>query len=123
MKTQDQWKKDVEKAVAEKVAVAIKDFEAQRDRGFAELAELGAQMDALEAEKRSLHEERGKLNPLKNADMKALGLMDMRVIKIEKQLRSLRKKVDAIVLQLTELPADDSLLWLTSKKGVSHDKL
>jgi chromosome segregation ATPase len=117
------WRKEIEKLLNNKIASAIKEVEAQRDRGFAELAELGAQMDAFEAEKRSLHEERGKLNPLKNADMKALGLMDMRVSKIEKQLRSLRKKVDAIVLQLTELPADDSLLWLTSKKGVSHDKL
>ena len=123
MRTQEEWKKEIEGLLAGKVSEAVKQFEAHREKGFAELAELGAQMDAFEAEKRSLHEERGKLNPLKNADMKALGLMDMRVSKIEKQLRSLRKKVDAIVLQLTELPADDSLLWLTSKKGVSYDNL
>ena len=115
MKTQDQWKKDVEKAVAEKVAVAIKDFEAQRDRGFAELAELGAQMDALEAEKRSLHEERGKLNPLKNADLKALGLMDMQMTKIEKQKRSLQKRIDALVGELSELAGDASLIWLLKR--------
>jgi chromosome segregation ATPase len=107
-----------------KVNDVLKQFETQREKGFGELSELGAQLETLENERNQLLEEKAGLNPLKNADLKSLGLIDMRVTKIEKQKRSLQKRIDGLVAELTEVPENISLLvFIKSKGGVSYDEL
>ena len=116
MRTQEEWKKEVEKLLNNRVGEAVAQHQAQRDRGFAELSELSAQQDALLAEKKTLEEERAGLNMLKNADLKQANLMSMRLQKIDKQSRSLQKRIDALVGELSELPGDSPLLWLIERK-------
>jgi chromosome segregation ATPase len=124
MKTAAEWKGEIQRLMEAKVNDVLKQFETQREKGFGELSELGAQLETLENERNQLLEEKAGLNPLKNADLKSLGLIDMRVTKIEKQKRSLQKRIDGLVAELTEVPENISLLvFIKSKGGVSYDEL
>jgi len=116
MRTQADWRTEIDRLLSVKVAEAVAQVESQREKSFLELSELSTQLESLQHEKENLNKERATLNPLKDADMKALGLMDMRMTKISKQERSLQKRTSAIVAELTELPGDSPLLWLIERK-------
>ena len=107
MKTKEEWAKEVDKLLNDKVGDAVERYQAQRELEFAELVELGGQLETLEAEQKQLLDKRSGLNLLKNADLKESNLIGMRLPKLEKQLAACRKKIDALVGRLTEVSEFD----------------
>jgi DNA repair exonuclease SbcCD ATPase subunit len=103
MKTKEEWAKEIDKLLNDKVGAAVEQYQTQREQGLAELVELSALIEGLDGERSQLLERRATLNPLRAADLKEINLQASRVQKINKLQRSAEKKVEALVSQLTDV--------------------
>ena len=104
MKTKEDWKTEIAKVLTGKVDAVIEEYEAKRDQGFSELSELSAQLDTLEGEKEKLLKEKSVLNPLRNADLKEMNIIETKLPRLEKEIRAYRKRIDDAVVSLTAVP-------------------
>jgi hypothetical protein len=108
MKTVKDWKKEVDKVLTEKVASAIKDFQAQRDSELQELAELNATLENREAEKERMTGELGALNAL--SDQRRSRELYMKLRRLGKEIDGLGGRRDAVFSKLTTVPKLDFAL-------------
>jgi hypothetical protein len=86
MKTAKELKKEVDKILGEKVSLAIKDFQAERDQELAELTELSESLERCETEKEQMSKELSSLNLIVGEDQRRHRELSM-------QLRSLEKDI------------------------------
>jgi hypothetical protein len=111
MKSKDDWKKEVDKILAEKARAAIENYQADRELSFCELEALGGQLDALEAKIKKLTGERAGLNLLINSELSRANEIDRGFFHLQKEAKALRLQMDAIIQKLTAIP-DTGNSWI-----------
>jgi len=108
MKTVKDWKKEIDKVLTEKVASAIKDFQAQRDEELSELAELSGILENCEVKKKTMTKELEGLNAL--SDQRRSRELYMKVRRLGKEIEGLGGRRDGVFLKLTTVPKLDFAL-------------
>ena len=117
MKTVKDWKKEVDKVLAEKVSGAIEDFQTARDQELSELAELSATLESREAEKKTMTNELESLNML--TDQRRHRELSLKLRRLDRDVVSFRERRDTLFLKLTKLPDvfRDTYLFLKLIQG------
>ena len=108
MKTVKNWKKEVDKILGEKVSLAIKDFEAQRDSELQELIELNATLENRKVEKETMTKELEALNAL--SDQRRQRELYMKLRRLGKEIEGLKERLEGVFSKLTSIPKLDFAL-------------
>jgi chromosome segregation ATPase len=105
MKTAKELKKEVDKILGEKVSLAIKDFQAERDQELAELTELSESLERCETEKEQMSKELSSLNLIVGEDQRRHRELSMQLRSLEKDIESLKERSGIFFTRLTFVPA------------------
>ena len=110
MKSEKELRKEIDKILADKVSVAVKAFQAQRDSDFKELMDLYQALETIEGKKAPFLKERGDLNRLKNADLARSNYLDIHLPYLEKQANGIQHQIETVTQKLTEVEIDPKTL-------------
>jgi len=104
MKTAKDWKKEVDSAFKEKANEALKAFQSERDKGFEELASLSEQLEKYANQKKELVATQEKEAKEFIPNSKILNECGLKMNHVNKNIRELQKRIDALFSKLTKLP-------------------
>jgi len=101
-------RKKVDAAVKEKIDVAIKGFNDEREEKFVELEKLQSQFDELESKRAVLISERaGLVGGIMGIGVKGVFDLDQKLGWLSKQAEGYQRQIDEIFKKLTDIPKLD----------------
>ena len=119
-------RKEIDQALIDKLDMAIKEFQAQRDEQLKEVVALKKSVETLEAEKAGIVEAMKGLNTAKTSDLAEYNRLTQKLTWLERQLKGKQNQVDALMGKLTKLEVDPQtlnlLLTYHEKKGHKNEK-
>jgi len=89
---------------------------------FDDLGILSQRLDEVEAKVKELTQERSKLNPLIPSELGRANEIDRTFFRMQKDVKSLRAQVDAVIQRLTAIP-EAGEAWLNFLVQLKREKL
>jgi hypothetical protein len=108
VKTEKEIRKEVDKILADKVSVAVKVFQVQRDSDFKELMDLYQTLETIEAKKAPFLKEQSGLNRLKDKDLGRFNYLAVHLPYLDREAKRIRGYIEKVTQKLTEVPDLDN---------------
>ena len=112
MKTEKELRKEIDKILSDKVSVAVKAFQAERDEDFKELLTFNQNLEPLEGKKVAALGEKKGLNLLRNDDLAKSNQLDIKLRWLDGQIKGCKEQIEKVTLKLTEVEIDPKTLNL-----------
>jgi DNA repair exonuclease SbcCD ATPase subunit len=112
VKTLKELQKEIEKVLGDKVSVAVKAFQAQREEDFKELMSLNERLEDLEKKKAPFLEEKKGLNTLIDKDLGRFNYLENHLRWLDGQIKGYKDQIEKLTQKLTEVEIDPKTLSL-----------